>query len=124
MSSTKGIGFLTMLLVDDTVRYWSQLFPGVVLFGLGLTMTVAPLTAAVLSSIRKSQAGIGSAVNNAISRVAGLVAIATVGLIVGDAVDVEGFHRGVIVMSVLLFIGGIISALGIRNPPNADEKSS
>ena len=110
-----GIGYLTMLSVGSTVDYWTQLLPGVMLFGLGLAVTVAPLTAAILGSIPESQSGIGSAVNNAVSRVAGLVAIALAGVIVGDRLDLEGFQRGLVATAVLLFCGGIVSAVGIRN---------
>ncbi len=108
-------GFVTMLRVGAEVSYWS-LLPGVVLFGLGLSVTVAPLTSAVLGSIDKHQAGIGSAVNNAVARIAGLVAIAVVGSIVGNDLDLNGFYRAVIVVACLLFAGGIISAIGIQNP--------
>lgn len=110
-----GIGFLTMLRVDSSLQYWSELFPGVVIFGLGLAMTVAPLTSAVLSSIGSDRAGIGSAVNNAISRIAGLVAIAAVGVVIGDAITLASFRRGVVMMASLLIIGGIVSAIGIQN---------
>jgi MFS family permease len=98
------------------VNYWTQVFPGVVLFALGLTMTVAPLTAAILGSIAPEQSGIGSAINNAISRIAGLIAIAFVGVIVGAQLGVESFHRGLFVTAVLLILGGIVSLIGIRNP--------
>lgn len=110
-----GLGFLTMLWVDESVAYWTQLFPGVLLFALGLSITVAPLTSAVLGSIAASQAGIGSAVNNAVARIAGLVAIAGIGVITGTSLDVAGFHNGVIAMAVLLLAGGAISWFGIRN---------
>jgi hypothetical protein len=79
-------------------------------------MTVAPLTSAILGSISPAQSGIGSAVNNAVSRVAGLVAIALAGVIIGDTLDTDGFHRGLIVTAVLLVAGGLVSAAGIRNP--------
>ncbi len=111
-----AVGFLSFLRVDSEINYWTQLLPGILLFGLGLSMTVAPLTAAVLSDISKQHAGIGSAVNNAIARIAGLVAIASIGLIIGSSVTLDGFHHGVVAMSLLLFAGGIISAIGIRNP--------
>lgn len=114
-------GFLLMLRVDADVSYWTQLFPGVVVFGLGLSMTVAPLTSAVLASISEAQAGIASAVNNAVSRIAGLVAIAAVGIVTGPQLSVDGFHRGVIAMSVLLVFGGLISWLGIRNTVAASK---
>lgn len=109
-----GIGFLTMLGVDESVSYWS-LLPGILLFGVGLSITVAPLTSAILSSISDKQAGIGSAVNNAVSRVAGLIAVAVIGTVIGTVVDLDGFYRSVIVTGGLLILGGIISAVGIRN---------
>ena len=110
-----GAGFLLMLTVSTPIHYWTQLFPGVILFSLGLSMTVAPLTSAVLGAIAASHAGIGSAVNNAIARIAGLIAIAGLGVITGSTLDLEGFRRGIIAMAVLLFAGGIISAIGIEN---------
>ncbi len=111
-----AIGFLMMLAVELPVDYWFQLFPGTIIFGLGLATTVAPLTSAILGAIAPSQSGIASAVNNAISRVAGLVAIALVGVIVGTGLDLEGFRRGLIATAVLLIIGGLVSAAGIQNP--------
>jgi EmrB/QacA subfamily drug resistance transporter len=109
-----ALGFLWMLSVHSSViNYWTQLFPGVLLFGLGLSITVSPLTAAVLGSIKPEHAGIASAVNNAIARIAGLVAIAAIGMIVGS-LDLAGFHRGIEVMAILLLTGGAVSAIGIR----------
>ncbi len=75
-------GFLLMLMVDSKIDYWATLFPGVVLFGLGLSLTVAPLTSAILGDVEKHQSGIASAINNAVARVAGLIAIAAVGALV------------------------------------------
>jgi EmrB/QacA subfamily drug resistance transporter len=108
-----AIGFALMLRVDASVNYWTQLLPGILVFGLGLSMTVAPLTSAVLGSIRPEHAGIASAINNAIARIAGLVAVAAVGVIVGT-LDLAGFHRGITAMVLLLILGGAISAVGIR----------
>jgi len=108
-------GFLFLLRMGYPVYYWTELFPGVLLFGLGLSITVAPLTAAILGSIDSTHAGIGSAINNAISRIAGLIAIGALGLVVGPTLNVDGFHRGAIAMAVLLFLGGVISWAGIRN---------
>ncbi|WP_235685309.1 MFS transporter [Corallococcus silvisoli] len=112
-----SVGFLLMLRVGTPLHFWTQMLPGVLVFGLGLTVTVAPLTAAVLGSVHPEQAGIGSAINNAISRVAGLISIAFTGLIVGPRLDVAGFHRAMMATAVLLVLGGVISAVGIRNPP-------
>ena len=108
-------GFLSMLRVDDTVTYWTDLLPGVLVFGLGLSVTVAPLTSAILGSIEKNRAGIGSAVNNAVARIAGLIAIAGLGFATGTHLDTPGFHKGLIATALLLAVGGVVSFVGIRN---------
>jgi EmrB/QacA subfamily drug resistance transporter len=107
-------GFLWMLLVRDPIDVLWQVVPGVVLFGLGLAVTVAPLTSAVLSGISPARSGIASAVNNAISRVAGLVAVAFLGVIAGGALTVDGFHRVVVVVAVLLAGSALVSFVGLR----------
>jgi len=118
-----ALGFLSFLMIDSSVDYWTQVLPGVLIFGLGLSMTVAPLTAAILGAISAKQAGIGSAVNNAIARIAGLLGIAAIGLVTGPVLELGGFQRGIIAMVVLLVIGGIISAVGIRNPEGKAQTS-
>jgi len=110
-----GLGYLLFLTMGEDVNYWTQVLPGVLVFSVGLSMTVAPLTAAILGSIPSAQAGIGSAVNNAVSRVAGLIATAMIGVILAGALDVEGFHRVIVVTSALLILGGLVSFVGIRN---------
>jgi len=110
-----GIGYLLFLTMGEDVNYWTQVLPGVIVFSVGLSMTVAPLTAAILGSIPAVQAGIGSAVNNAVSRVAGLIATAMIGVIVVGDLDVDGFHRVIIVTAALLILGGVVSFVGIRN---------
>src|SRR5690554_3756893 len=120
---TAGVGTLLMLTVTEDVNYWWQILPGVLVFGLGLAMTVAPLTSAILGAIDERQAGIGSAINNAIARVAGLIAIAALGIIVGHQLDLGGFHRGLIATAALLILGGLISWAGIRNPLPESEPS-
>lgn len=111
-----GGGYLLMLAAEIPVNYLTQLLPGVLLFAAGLAATVAPLTAAILGSVSEQQAGIGSAVNNAVSRVAGLIGIALVGLIVGGKLDLGGFRRVLTVTAALLILGGAVSAVGIQNP--------
>jgi hypothetical protein len=69
-----GAGMLMLLSVGVRVDYLTQLLPGILLFSLGLSITVAPLTAAILAGVDQTEAGIGSAVNNAVARVAGLIA--------------------------------------------------
>ncbi len=110
-----GAGFLLMLATTSPVNFWTQLLPGILLFGLGLSITVAPLTAAILGSISPAQSGIGSAINNAVSRVAGLIAVACAGAIVGAVLDVDAFHRVAFVVALLFAAGGIVSFAGIRN---------
>lgn len=78
-------GALLLLRVDETASYLGTLLPAVLVFGLGLAMTVAPLTATVLNAVPERHAGIASGVNNAVARVAGLVAIAAVGAVVSGA---------------------------------------
>jgi EmrB/QacA subfamily drug resistance transporter len=75
-------GLLLLERVDAKVDYVSDLLPALVVFSLGLAITVAPLTAAVLAGAKASQAGIASAVNNALARVAGLLATAALGVVV------------------------------------------
>ncbi len=75
-------GLALMLGLHAHVNYFSDLLPALVIFSLGLACTVAPLTATVLSDADESNAGIASGVNNAIARVAGLLAIAAVGAVI------------------------------------------
>jgi hypothetical protein len=75
-------GLALFLRLDTDVDYLTDLLPALLVFGLGLSMTVAPLTSTVLADADESNAGIASGVNNAIARVAGLVAIAAVGAVV------------------------------------------
>src|SRR6516165_5168646 len=77
-----GAGMLMLLSFGVRVHYLTEVLPGILVFSLGLSMTVAPLTAAILAGIDESEAGIGSAVNNAVARVAGLIATVAIGAIV------------------------------------------
>jgi len=77
-----GLGLLAFTRVDERAAYVTDVLPGTVLFGLGLAMTVAPLTATVLLAAERRHAGIASGVNNAIARIAALLAIAAVGAVV------------------------------------------
>jgi EmrB/QacA subfamily drug resistance transporter len=79
---TAAVGLALMLRLDATLNYVTDLLPALLIFAIGLAGTVAPLTAAVLSDADESNAGIASGVNNAIARVAGLLAVAAVGAVV------------------------------------------
>jgi len=110
-----GIGVLLLLRVNVPADYWTGLLPGIIVFGLGLATTVAPLTSAILGSIKPTQAGIGSAVNNAVARIAGLLSVAVIGIFIGTQMSLNGFHEGLIICALLLIVGGVVSAIGIQN---------
>jgi EmrB/QacA subfamily drug resistance transporter len=80
-------GLALFLRLDADVSYLTDLLPALLIFGVGLSMTVAPLTSTVLADADESNAGIASGVNNAIARVAGLVAIAAVGAVVAASFE-------------------------------------
>ncbi|MGH7240753.1 MAG: MFS transporter, partial [Candidatus Saccharimonadales bacterium] len=96
-----AVGFLLMLRLQVHIRYASELLPGILLFAAGLTLTVAPLTAAILGDVDPEYAGVCSAVNNAVARIAGLVAIAFAGLMTGPHLEIHGFHRSMLTVAVL-----------------------
>jgi EmrB/QacA subfamily drug resistance transporter len=77
-----GVGLLLLLRVGDGADYATDVLPGILVFGLGLSATVAPLTATVLDSVEERHVGIASGVNNGVSRVAGLLAIAVLGAVI------------------------------------------
>ena len=104
-----GAGLALLGRIGTHPVYVRDVLPGVLVFGLGLSATVAPLTEAVLGGVDERRAGVASAVNNAVARVAGLLAIAAVGA--------RPFGPAMAVMAALLGAGGLISALGIRNAP-------
>ena len=80
-----GIGLLLLVRTDANANYLTQVLPAVIVFGLGLSATVAPLTATVLGSVEPGHSGLASGVNNAVARIAGLVAIAALGAVVAGS---------------------------------------
>ena len=101
------------------VSYVRDLLPPILIFAVGLSLTVAPLTATVLADASSGEAGIASAVNNAVARVAGLLGIAIVGVAVSgstDQLNLHGFHMAMLVTALLVGAGGAIGAIGIANP--------
>jgi EmrB/QacA subfamily drug resistance transporter len=112
-------GLAAMLRLERHLTYWTELLPPVIVFALGLALIVAPLTSTVLADAETGDAGIASAVNNAVARVAGLLGIAVVGVAVAGPharLTVHGFHLALAITSGLLALGGAVGFAGIRNP--------
>ncbi len=118
-------GILLLLRTGVETSYMHDVLPAMLIFSFGLALTVAPLTAAVLADAQETDAGIASAINNAVARVAGLIGVSVVGLAVasqlpGDTFtanseSVRAFHQAVVICAALVAGGGVAGALGIRN---------
>ena len=112
-------GLLGTIRLTPGFSYWLELLPPLLVFSVGLSMIVAPLTATVLSDADDHDAGIASGVNNAVARVAGLLGIAIVGAAVAGAdnrLDQSGFRLAMAITAALVAAGGAIGLAGIRNP--------
>jgi EmrB/QacA subfamily drug resistance transporter len=138
-----GLGMIWMGRLGARVDYFTDLLPGVLVFGVGLSATVAPLTNTVLGAVPQHNAGVASGINNQVARVAALLAIAAVGAVVAarfdaelgrsgvdplsggppDVVDasVAAFRTGLGFAGGLVVIGGVISLAGIVNPRRAER---
>jgi EmrB/QacA subfamily drug resistance transporter len=119
-----AVGIALMTRIDKNTSYLVDVLPPVIAFGLGLSLTVAPLTATVLAAASDRHAGLASGVNNAVARVAGLLAVAVLPLIAGlsgeaytnPALLQPAFRTAMWVCAGLLVAGGVLSALFVRRP--------
>jgi EmrB/QacA subfamily drug resistance transporter len=115
-----AIGLLILTRVQPGRSYLDSVLPGALVFGIGLVITVAPLTTAVLAAVDDHHLGVGSAFNNAVARIAGLLAVAALPLIAGldTASPVATFDRGyrhtMLICAAICALGGIISWVTIR----------
>lgn len=118
-----AVGLAMLSRVQQGTTYLGTVLPGVIVFGLGLTLTVAPLTATVLAAASERFAGIASGVNNAIARGAGLLAIAVIPGVAGLTGDAyrdptafaTGFRTAMLISAMLAAGGGALAWVFIRN---------
>ncbi|GAA1534336.1 MFS transporter [Kribbella lupini] len=114
-----AVGFLLMRRIEPGVGYFTAVLPGVVVLGIGLVCTVAPLTATVLNSVEDHHAGIASGVNNAVARSAQLMAVAAIPLAAGITGDSyrdpmsfkESFMMAMVISAVLAVAGAALAWL-------------
>ncbi|HEU5243985.1 MAG TPA: MFS transporter [Gaiellaceae bacterium] len=114
-----GAAVLAYARFPERPDYWIDLLPALLVFSVGLSLTVAPLTTTVLADADAGDAGVASGVNNAVARVGGLLAVAVLGIAAsggGHHLTVHGFHLTMVIVAALLVCGGLIGAVGIRNP--------
>jgi MFS family permease len=119
-----GVGALLTLRVGPEAVYWRDVLPAVVVFGLGLTAFVAPLTASVLAAAESRFAGVASGVNNAVARTGSLLAVAALPLVAGlagsdyaDPAALQHGYRGAVVAGAcLFFVAAALAAVLLRSP--------
>ncbi|MFC6148186.1 MULTISPECIES: MFS transporter [Mumia] len=122
-------GLLLMLRVGPDASYLADVAPGVVVFGIGLTILVSPLTTAVLAAAPDHLAGTASGVNNAVARTAQLLAVAAlpplVGIVGGALSDPDlfdaGFDQAMLVCAAMMVAGGAIAWATIRTRPRTHD---
>lgn len=114
-------GILLMARIDPGDDYVSSVLPAMVVFGIGLTLVVAPVTATVLAAADSRHSGIASGINNAVARVAGLLAVAVLPIVAGLTGDsfydpgemADGFRTAMVATAALAALGGLIAWLTI-----------
>jgi EmrB/QacA subfamily drug resistance transporter len=113
--SAGGVMYL-LATIDESPSLLVDILPGMTIFALGFATLVSPLTAAVLADADEGNAGIASGVNNAVARVAGLLATAAVGTLAGGTLDLGGLQMALAGTTVLLVLGGLTGLFAIRDP--------
>ncbi len=118
--------------VHGSGDYLTQVLPAVLVFGFGLAINVAPLTATALSAAPAEHSGVASAVNNDVARVASLIAVAVLPVLAGITGEVylrpdaltRGFHTAVLIAAGVSAAGGLLAAATIRDPDRARQEPS
>ena len=124
-----AVGVLLMRTIEPGAHYVTDVLPAVTVFGLGLALLVAPLTATVLAAADVNRAGVASGVNNAVARAAGLIAVAALPALAGisgqdysDAVAFSaGFRTAMLMATGLLLSASVVALIAIRNNRTAEE---
>jgi EmrB/QacA subfamily drug resistance transporter len=122
-----GAGFALLTLATRGSSYIAYVLPAVAVFGLGMAITVAPLTATAMSSAPAEHSGLASAVNNDVARLGGLLAIAILPALAGitgaaylhPQAMAAGFRTAVLIAAAVCVAGGLLAAVTITNPPRA-----
>jgi EmrB/QacA subfamily drug resistance transporter len=125
-----AVATLLLTRIEPDSSYWTDVLPGVVVFGLGLSLTVAPLTATALGAVDDEHAGVASGVNNAVARTGQLLAVASIPVVAGFApgasvaVDdlIDGFHLVMRVAAGLAVVAATIAWLTVSRRPIAPER--
>ena len=115
-----AVGLALMARIVPGASYLGAVLPAVLLFGTGMTITVAPLTAAALAAVDDAHAGAASGVNNAVSRIAGLLAVAVLPAVAGISAGPgqplgSGFTTAMLISAVCCALGGVVAAFTIRS---------
>lgn len=113
-----ALGMLTLIWLGPDTRYWPNVLPGVMLFGFGLVLVVAPLTATALNSAPEEKSGIASAVNNGLASAGPLIVIAVLGI----AGIEHAYILGILLCAGLACAAGMISFTFVRNPSPSDSQ--
>ncbi|WP_042576233.1 MFS transporter [Rhodococcus sp. MEB064] len=117
-----AVGLVLMIRIVPGSSYVGSVLPAVIVFGVGLSLLVAPLTSAVIGAAPASHAGTASAVNNAVARTSQLLAVAAIPGIVGISGELDpnqfssGFRSAMLLCAGMLALAGVIAAVTIRSP--------